>query len=73
LYLPEKVRIGQRLGVAIYYFFEYELICFKAVGKVVWTEKLDDSETKYRCALEFTNLAFNDLDNLKNFLKKIFY
>lgn len=73
LFLPEKVRVGQRLGVAIYYFFEYELICFEAAGKVVWTEKVDDSETKYRSALEFTDLAINDLENLKKFLKKIFY
>jgi c-di-GMP-binding flagellar brake protein YcgR len=73
LCLPEKVRVGQRLGVEIYYYFEYDLASFEALGEVVWAEKLEDSETEYRCALEFIDLALNDLEKLKKFLRKIFY
>jgi len=73
LCLPEKVKVGQKLEVEIYYYFEYDLTSFEALGEVVWAEKLDDSETEYRSALEFIDLALNDLEKLKNFLRKIFY
>jgi len=73
LCLPEKVRVGQKLKVEIYYYFEYALTSFEALGEVIWAEKLEDSKIEYRCALEFLDLALNDLENLRKFLRKIFY
>jgi hypothetical protein len=73
LCLPERINVDQRLRVEIYYYFEYDLASFEALGEVVWAEKLEDSETEYRCALQFMDLALNDLDKLKKFLRKIFY
>jgi hypothetical protein len=73
LCLPEKVRVGQRLKVEIYYYFDYDLTSFEALGEVVWAEKLEDSEIEYRGALEFIDLALNDLEKLRGFLRKIFY
>jgi len=73
LCLPEKVNVGDRLRVEIYYYFEYDLATFEALGKVVWVKRLEDSEVEYRCALEFIELAPADSENLKRFLSKIFY
>jgi c-di-GMP-binding flagellar brake protein YcgR len=73
LCLPEKVEVGDRLRVEIYYCFDYDLTSFKALGEVVWVKRLEDSEVEYRCALEFIELAPADSQNLKRFLRKIFY
>jgi hypothetical protein len=73
LCLPERIKVGQRLRVEIYYYFEYDLASFEVLGEIVWAEKLEDSETEYRCALQFMDLALNDLEKLKKFLRKIFY
>jgi hypothetical protein len=73
LCLPERIKVGQRLRVEIYYYFEYDLASFEVLGEIVWAEKLEDSETEYKCALQFMDLALNDLEKLKKFLRKIFY
>ena len=73
LCLPEKVEVGERLRVDIYYCFEYELTSFEALGEVVRVKKLEDSEVEYRCALKFIELSPADSENLKRFLRKIFY
>ncbi len=73
LCVPEKIKVGQRLKVEIYYCFEYELSIFEAIGEVVWTERVEDCENEYRCALEFLDLGLEDMDKLRRFLRKIFY
>jgi len=45
----------------------------EAIGEVVWVKRLEDSEVEYRCALEFIKLAPAVSENLKRFLRKIFY
>ena len=73
LCLPEKVEVGDRLRVEIYYCFDYDLTSFEALGEVIRVKKLEDSDREYRCALEFIEIAPADSDNLKRFLAKIFY
>jgi c-di-GMP-binding flagellar brake protein YcgR len=73
LCLPEKMNVGDRLRVEIYCYFEYDLTCFEAIGEVVWVKKVEDSEVEYLCALEFVELAPAASENLKRFLRKIFY
>jgi len=73
LCLPEKIKNGQSMRVEVFYYFDYELTSFDALGKVVWVERQEDSDREYRCALEFVNLSPDDLEKLKKFLGKIFY
>ncbi len=73
LCLPEKLEIGQKLRIEVFYYFDYELTQFEALGEVIWMERFEDSDREYRCALEFIDLTFHDLEKLKKFLRKIFY
>ena len=73
LCLPERMDTGDLLKIVIYYYFDYDLTSFEALGEVVWVKKLEDSDVEYRCALEFIEIAPADSDNLKRFLRKIFY
>ena len=73
LCLPQKIEIGQTLRIEVFYYFDYELTCFEALGEVVWVERLENSDREYRCALEFLDLSFHDMEKLKIFLRKIFY
>ncbi|RPJ42778.1 MAG: PilZ domain-containing protein [Deltaproteobacteria bacterium] len=73
LCLPEKLQVGQRLKIEVFYYFDYELERFCATGEVVWAENLEDSPIGYRSALEFVDLSLRDFEKLKKFLRKIFY
>jgi c-di-GMP-binding flagellar brake protein YcgR len=73
LCLPEKLQVGQRLKIEVFYYFDYELEKFYATGEVVWAENLEDAPTGYRSALEFVDLSLRDFEKLKKFLRKIFY
>ena len=73
LCLPEKIKTGQTLRIEVFYYFDYELASFEALGEVVWFERFEDSDRESRCALEFMDLSLDDLEKLKRFLRKIFY
>ena len=73
LCLPEKLQVGQRIKIEVFYYFDYELERFCATGEVVWAENLEDSPIGYRSALEFVDLSLRDFEKLKKFLRKIFY
>jgi hypothetical protein len=72
LCLPERMNTGDLLRIVIYYCFDYELMSFEALGKVIWVKKLEDSDVEYRYALEFMEIAPDwDLgEEVKNFLMK---
>jgi len=72
LCMPEKLEIGQRLKMEVFYYFDYELTRFIATGEVVWAEKSSDSSTEYQGALEFVDLSPRDFEKLRTFLRKIF-
>lgn len=73
LCLPEKLDIGDKLKIEVYYYFDYELATFQALAEVLWIKNSKDSMDEYICALEFLDLSLPDLEKLKNFLRKIFY
>jgi len=73
LCLPEKLQVGQRLKIEVFYYFDYELEKFCATGEVVWAENPEDAPTGYRSALEFVDLSLRDFEKLKKFLRKIFF
>jgi c-di-GMP-binding flagellar brake protein YcgR len=73
LCLPEKRNVGELLRAEIYYYFDYHLTSLDIVGEVVWVRKREDFEAEYQCALEFIEITPADSDNLKRFLRKIFF
>jgi len=72
LCLPQEMDVGALLRVEIYYYFDYELTVFEALGEVVRVKKLEESDSEYQCALEFIEISPADSENLKRFLRKIF-
>jgi len=73
LCLPEKLVVGQRLKIEVFYYFDYELDKFEATGQIVWVEALEDSPMECHGALEFFDLSPADSKKLKKFVRKIYY
>lgn len=72
LCLPERLKVGQRVKMEVFYYFDYELARLIATGEVIWSEKSGDSPREYQGALEFVDLSPCDFEKLKTFLRKIF-
>ena len=69
IYLPELMKIGQRLRMKIFFPLGSELISIDAVTEVVWLDiHLGEGWGDYRTGIAFINLSLENLNKLKDFL-----
>jgi len=72
VYLPEKLQIGQHVRVKLFLATGPALDTIEIGTQVVWTEIHFGKEGEdYRCGLSFVDISSEDLNKLKNFLKKL--
>ena len=70
VYLPEKLEIGDRLKVEIFFAKESELSSIKGVVKVAWADlAADESWGEHRYGLQFQTIDKKHLDKLRILLK----
>ena len=70
VYLPERLEIGDKLKVEIFFAKESELNSIKGVVKVAWADlAADESWGEHRYGLQFQTIDKKHLDKLKILLK----
>jgi hypothetical protein len=70
LYLPEECVVGQELTLKLFYSNGAELVTLEALGEVAWTEICRGGDRgDYRAGIRFVEIAPQDLDRLKGFLR----
>jgi c-di-GMP-binding flagellar brake protein YcgR len=68
LFLGQKLEVGQNLKIKIFFHSEPRLHSLEVKGKVAWTEIPFAREGDYRCGVQFTQIASEDLAQLRQFL-----
>jgi c-di-GMP-binding flagellar brake protein YcgR len=68
LLLGQKLEVGQSLKIKIFFHSEPRLHSLEVKGKVAWTEIPFPREGDYRCGVQFTQIAPEDLAQLRQFL-----
>lgn len=69
VYLPEKMEIGQRLWMKLFFYSGFDLNTIQMLAEVVWVDiHLEEGWGDYRSGLKFIDISPEDLYRLKNFL-----
>ena len=69
LYLPEKIAIGQNIGVKIFIDTGFESKTIEAIGKAVWYDSHFGKKDYYhRSGVKFVDISAENIDELKNIL-----
>ena len=72
IYLPEPMKIGQRLRMKIFFPLGSEIISIDAVTEVVWLDiHLGEGWGDYRTGIAFVDLSLENLNKLKDFLRSL--
>ena len=71
LFLGQKLEVGQELRIKIFFHSEPRLHSLEVKGKVAWTEIPFAREGDYRCGVQFTQIAAEDLAQLRQFLEHL--
>ena len=71
LFLGQKLEVGQDLRIKIFFHSEPQLHSIEVNGKVAWTEIPFAREGDYRCGVQFTRIALEDLAQLRQFLDQL--
>ena len=71
LFLGQKLEVGQDLRIKIFFHSEPRLHSVEVKGKVAWTEIAFAKEGDYRCGVQFTQIAPEDLVKLRQFLDQL--
>ena len=71
LFLGQKLEVGQELRIRIFFHSEPRLHSIEVNGKVAWTEISFAKEGDYRCGVQFTQIALEDLAQLRQFLDQL--
>lgn len=72
IYLPELMKIGQRLRMKIFFPLGSEIISIDAVTEVVWLDiHLGEGWGDYRTGVAFIDLSLENLNKLKDFLRSL--
>lgn len=72
LYLPEKMEIGQHLGLKIFFPLGSELKSIETEVQVVWMDiHLGEDWGDYRTGVKFVDILPADLESLRNFLRSL--
>ena len=73
VYLPQQTEIGQHLKIKLFFASGSHLNSIEVVAEVVWMDiHLGKDWGDYRCGVKFVDISSDDLNKLKNFLKKPF-
>jgi c-di-GMP-binding flagellar brake protein YcgR len=71
LFLGQKLEVGQNLKIKIFFHSEPRLHSIEVKGNVAWTEIPFAREGDYRCGVKFTQIASEDLAQLRQFLEHL--
>lgn len=69
VYLPEKMEIGQRLGLKLFFHSGSSMNTIEMIGEVMWIDiHLEKNWGDYRTGLKLVDIFPEDLKRLKDFL-----
>ncbi len=69
VYLPEKVEIGQHLGLKLFFHSGSSMNTIEMIGEVMWIDiHLEMNWGDYRTGLKLIDISPEDLKRLKDFL-----
>ena len=72
LYLPEQMRIGNHLGLKLFFTMGSELNAIETVVEVVWMDlHLEKDRGDYRTGVRFVDISTEDVGKLKDFLRSL--
>lgn len=72
VYLPEKMEVGQRLRVKLFFHFRATLNAVEMIAEVVWIDlHLPEGWGDYRCGLRFIDISPENLALLKDLLASL--
>ena len=71
IYSPEQLQITQYLRLKLFFYLNAEMDSMEASVQVVWIDTPLGEEEYYRCGVKFVNLAPENMERLRNILKKL--
>ncbi len=72
VYLPEKMEIGQRLQLRLFFVSGSQMNTIEMLAEVVWRDVHFGKEWgDYRSGVKFVEISTDDLNSLKNFLRSL--
>ena len=72
IYFPERVKIGERLKLKLFFILGSAVNTIGPLAEVVWMDlHLDKTWVDYGSGVKFIDISQEDLNRLKNFLKSI--
>lgn len=72
IYFPERVKIGERLKLKLFFILGSASNIIGPLAEVVWMDlHLDETWGDYRSGVKFIDIAQEDLNRLKNFFKSL--
>lgn len=72
VYFPEKIDIGKKLKMRLFFSLGPTLNSIEMLTEVVWNDiHLEDDWKDYRSGVKFIDISEENLNKLKNFLKSL--
>ncbi|MGQ9510060.1 MAG: PilZ domain-containing protein [Thermodesulfobacteriota bacterium] len=72
VYLPEKMEIGQRLHIKLFFHYPSTLNVIEMITEVVWIDlHLSEGWGSYRCGVKFIDISPDHLTVLKDLLASL--
>jgi c-di-GMP-binding flagellar brake protein YcgR len=72
IHFPERMKIGERLKLKLFFIFGSEMNAIEALVEVAWTEiYLDEAWGDYRSGVKFLDISPEDMTNLKKLLRSL--
>lgn len=72
IYFPERIEIGQRLKLKLFFTSKSNLHSMEVLCEVVWIDiHLNETWGDYRSGVKFIDVSQEDMTQLKDFLKSL--
>ncbi len=72
LYLSEQMEVGQYLEIKLFFTSGSKMNTIEALVQVVWIDiHLGEGWGDYRTGVKFVDITLEDLDTLRNFLRRL--
>ncbi len=72
VYFPEKMNLGQRLRIKLFFSSDSQLNWMETLAELVWMDFiLEEGEREYRCGVKFIDISPEEFGKLKEFLKTL--
>ncbi len=72
IYFPEKVEVGQRFRMRLFFSAESGLNIIEALAEVAWVElHIDEVWGDVRSGVRFVDISPEDMDKLRGFLRSL--